>query len=204
MLVDPKQTKPNEIYTRMVQVIAPRPIAWVSTISGDGISNLAPYSYFNGIGSQPAALMFSAVNKPDGSPKDTVRNILENGQFVVNIVPFGLANPMVLSSADFEFGESEFAQTGMTEMPSQRVNAPSVKESPVHLECELLQTVAIGQGPFAATVVIGEIVMMEIDDGVLDETGAIDPGRLDAIGRLGGENYCRTTDLFKLARAPGR
>ncbi|MEE2827394.1 MAG: flavin reductase family protein [Planctomycetota bacterium] len=204
MLVDPKQVKPSEIYTMMVQTIAPRPIAWVSTVSSDGVSNLAPYSYFNGIGSKPASLMFSAVNKPDGTPKDTVRNILENRQFVVNIVPFGLAHPMVLSSADYEFGESEFAHSGMTEIPSQRVQAPSVKESPVHLECELLQTVSVGQGPFAATVVIGEIVMMAIDDEVLDEAGAIDPARLDAIGRLGGENYCRTTELFKLSRAPSR
>lgn len=203
MLVDPKQVKPNDIYTMMVQVIAPRPIAWVSTISRDGISNLAPYSYFNGICSKPAALMFSAVNKPDGSPKDTVRNILDNRQFVVNVVPFGLADPMVQSSGDFEFGESEFARTGMTESASQRVKPPSVKESPIQMECELLETVSIGQGPFAATVVIGEIVMMQIDDSVLDETGTIDPGRLDAIGRLGGENYCRTTDLFKLQRSSG-
>jgi flavin reductase (DIM6/NTAB) family NADH-FMN oxidoreductase RutF len=204
MLVDPEIVKPNDVYAMMVQAITPRPIAWVSTISQQGVSNLAPFSYFNGICSKPAALMFSAVNKPDGSLKDTVRNILGNRQFVVNVVPFGLADPMSLSAQDLEYEESEFGISGMTEAASRKVKPPCVEESPIQMECELLETVSVGQGPFAATVVIGKIVLMQIDDSIVDDAGNIDPGQLDSIGRLGGDNYCRTTDRFTLQRAAGK
>ena len=203
MLVDPEKVSPNQVYTTMVQAITPRPIAWVSTLSAQGVSNLAPYSYFNGICSKPAALMFSAVNKPDGSLKDTVRNILENRQFVVNLVPFSLADPMALSAGNFDYGESEFSPAGVTELASQRVSPPSVLESPLQMECELMKTVSVGEGSFAATVVIGKIVLIRIDDDLIDSAGMIDPGKLDAIGRLGGENYCRTTDRFVLGRGSG-
>jgi flavin reductase (DIM6/NTAB) family NADH-FMN oxidoreductase RutF len=142
--------------------------------------------------------MFSAVNKPDGSLKDTVLNIHETGQFVVNAVPFALAEPMVQTAAPLDYNESEFDSSGMTEIPSQRVQPPSVAESPIQMECELLDTLSVGEGPFAATVVIGKILLIRIDDLLVDEAGTIDPAKLDAIGRLGGKDYCRTTKLFEM------
>ncbi len=201
MQIDPAKEDPTIVYSTMIRAITPRPIAWVSTISSDGITNVAPFSYFNGICSDPAAIMFSPVNRPDGSKKDTVRNIESNGQFVVNVVPFSTAQAMFDSSADFEFGVSEFQEVGLTTLPSSRVKPPGVAESPIQFECELIQIVPVGNGPLAANVIIGKILLMNISDEVLDERGKIDPEKLDVIGRMGGRSYCRTTDRFELEKS---
>ncbi len=182
----------------MIRAITPRPIAWVSTISPGGITNLAPFSYFNGICSAPATLMFSAVNQPDGSKKDTVINIEANGQFVVNVVPFELANPMLQTAAGLEYEVSEFDAANLTPAPSEKVTPPRVAESPIHFECELLKIVNIGKGPLAANVIFGNILLIEVDDQVLNENQKIDPQRVNSIGRLGGRDYCQTNELFKI------
>lgn len=198
MQIDPEIENPTLVYSTMIRAITPRPIAWVSTISPNGITNLAPFSYFNGICSKPAALMFSPVNKPDGSKKDTVRNIEANGQFVVNVVPFSVAETMFKTSRDFEYEISELESVGLREKPSIRVRPPGVAESPIQFECELIQIVPVGAGPLAANVIIGKILMMNIDDSILDVRGKVDPERLDTIGRMGGLSYCRTKDRFDL------
>jgi flavin reductase (DIM6/NTAB) family NADH-FMN oxidoreductase RutF len=198
MQIDPTTANPSLVYSAMIRAITPRPIAWVSTISPNGVTNLAPFSYFNGICSKPAALMFSPVNKPDGSKKDTVRNIEANGQFVVNIVPFGLAESMFKTSGDYDYEISELDSAGLTEKPSVRVQPPGVAQSPIQFECELIQIVPVGTGPLAANVIIGKILLMNINDSVLDEQGKIDPARLDTVGRMGGLTYCRTQDRFDL------
>lgn len=200
MQIDPESEHPNTVYSTMIRAITPRPIAWVSTVSPQGITNLAPFSYFNGICSQPAALMFSPVNKPDGSKKDTVRNIEANGQFVVNVVPFSAAEPMFETSSGLDYDVSELDSAGLTEKPSLRVAPPGVAESPIQFECELIQIVPVGEGPLAANVIIGKILLMNIDDSVLDASGKIDPQRLDLIGRMGGRSYCRTTQRFELPK----
>lgn len=196
MQIDPAVENPSRVYSTMIRAITPRPIAWVSTVSENGVTNLAPFSYFNGVCSQPAALMFSPVNQPDGTKKDTVRNIEATGQFVVNMVPFSAAEPMLKTAFNFDFETSEFAAVGLTEKPSIRVRPPGVAESPIQFECELLQIVPVGEGPLAANVIIGKILLMNIDDAVLDDERKIDPERLDTIGRMGGVGYCRTTDRF--------
>jgi flavin reductase (DIM6/NTAB) family NADH-FMN oxidoreductase RutF len=198
MQIDPETTSPNFVYSTMIRAITPRPIAWVSTVSPDGKTNLAPFSYFNGICSQPAALMFSPVNKPDGSKKDTVRNIESNGQFVVNMVPFALVEKMFQTSFEFEYESSEFDHAALTPEPSVRVKPPRVAESPVRFECETLQIVQVGEGPLAANVVIGRILLIDILDSVLDDRGKIDPAQLDTVGRMGGLGYCRTTERFDM------
>jgi flavin reductase (DIM6/NTAB) family NADH-FMN oxidoreductase RutF len=201
MQLDPASEDPTVVYSTMIRAITPRPIAWVSTISNNGITNVAPFSYFNGICSDPAAVMFSPVNRPDGSKKDTVRNIEVNGQFVVNVVPFSSAQMMFDSAADFDFETSEFDELGLTTQPSSRVKPPGVAESPIQFECELIQIVPVGEGPLAANVIIGKILLMNISDEVLDERGKIDAQKLDLIGRMGGRSYCRTTDRFDLNRS---
>lgn len=198
MQIDPETENPSVVYSTMIRAITPRPIAWVSTISPSGITNLAPFSYFNGICSQPAALMFSPVNKPDGSKKDTVRNIESNGQFVVNLVPYALAKPMFETASDYEYETSEFESVGLTEKSSERVKPPGVAESPIQFECELIQIVPVGEGPLAANVIIGKILLMNVADEVLDPDGKIDPALLDTVGRMGGRSYCRTTERFGL------
>ncbi|MEL7497243.1 MAG: flavin reductase family protein [Planctomycetota bacterium] len=196
MKVDPATVDTTTVYSTMIRAINPRPIAWVSTCSSAGVSNLAPFSYFSGVGSQPASLMFSVVNLPDGTLKDTMRNINDNGQFVVNVVNFDLAPAMQLTSQSFDFDINEFAEAGLTEIPSERIAPPRVAESPIQFECERIQVVNIGEGEQAANVVIGKILLMHIDDQVLDEQGKIAPEKLDTIGRMGGREYCRTLDRF--------
>ena len=200
MHIVPDQVETKLVYSTMIRAITPRPIAWVSTVSPGGHSNVAPFSYFNGIGSEPAALMFSAVNHPDGRTKDTVRNIEATGQFVVNVVPYSLAEAMQLTSASLDYETSEFSAAGLSEKPSQRVEAPGVAESPIQFECETLEIVRVGEGPLAANVVIGKILLIDIADDVIDSNGKIDPAKLDTIGRMGGKAYCRTKDRFEIGR----
>ena len=177
----------------------PRPIAWVSTVSNDGVANLAPFSFFSGVTASPPSIMFSPVNRPDGSSKDTVVNIRDSGQFVINVVPFALAEQMNLTSAEFPAETSEFEAAGVTPIASVKVVPPGVQESPIQMECELIQIVEIGQGPLAANLVIGKILLVRVADQVTTG-GRIDAGKLDAIGRLGGRSYCRSLDQFEIER----
>jgi len=139
-------------------------------------------------------LVFSAE-----SSKDTVVNIRDNGQFVINVVPFKLAEQMNLTSAEFPAEASEFEAAGLTPKESLKVAPPWVEESPIQMECELIQIVEIGDGPLASNLVIGKILLVRVADQVTTE-GRIDTGKLDAIGRLGGKSYCRTGDRFELDR----
>ena len=142
--------------------------------------------------------MFSPVNRLDGSKKDTVRNIESNGQFVVNLVPFTIAESMFKTAGDYEYETSEFESVGLTEKSSEWVKPPRVAETSIQFECELIQIVPVGEGPLAANVIIGKILLMHISDDILDDQGKIDPGLHDTIGRMGGLSYCRTTDRFEL------
>ncbi len=198
MIVDPETISPNRMYATMIRAITPRPIAWISTISARGATNLAPFSYFNGVCSKPAALSVSFVNKPDGSEKDTLRNIRATMQFVVNVVPYRLAEPMARTSLDFEYGDSEFDKMGIRPVDSQRVRPPGVADSPIRFECETMQIVPVGEGPFGTNLVIGRILLLHIDDDALDADGKIDPAKVDTIGRMGGRTYCRTTERFEI------
>ena len=198
MLIDPEAESASFVYATMIRAITPRPIAWVSTVSPAGVTNLAPFSYFSGICSSPAALMFSPVNRPDGSPKDTLVNIRSNGEFVVNVVPFSIAQAMVETAGDFQYETSEFSEVGLTPTPSQKVHPPGVLESPIQFECEVIQIVPVGEGPLAANIIIGKIVLMNIADNILDKDQKIDQAKLDTIGRMGGRSYSRTTDRFEL------
>lgn len=200
MTIDTSTTDPRETYKLMIACILPRPIAWVSTLSPNGIANLAPFSFFNGVCGNPPTVVFSVANKRDGSKKDTLINVEATREFVVNIVPFALAEPMNATSAEYDYEQNEFEKIGIAQLPSTKVKPPRVKDSPVQLECELTQVVSIGTGPMAGNLVIGKILWMNISDGVLNEKKEIDPRKLDAIGRMGGIGYARTTDLFDVAR----
>ncbi len=198
MQIDPEEIAPGHIYSLLIRAITPRPIAWVSTISPSGVANVAPFSYFTGVGSSPASLLFSCANLPDGSAKDTIRNLTTTPQFVVNVVPYRLAESMVKTSFGFDYGISEFEEAGLHSQPSKKILPPRVAESPIQMECEVLQIVNVGEGAGSANVVIGKIVLFDIADEVLNAEGKIDPAKVDSIGRMGGREYCRTTDCFEL------
>ena len=198
MEIQPENEDVSFVYSTMIRAITPRPIAWVSTVSPRGVPNLAPFSYFNGVCSKPAALSFSPVNKADGSKKDTVRNIEANGQFVVNVVPFALAQQMLKSAGEFDYEESEFDLVGLEQVPSKLVVPPAVAQSPIQFECELIQIVPIGSGPHAANLIIGKILLIRISPDILDAREKIDPQLCDAIGRMGGREYCRTIKRYTI------
>jgi flavin reductase (DIM6/NTAB) family NADH-FMN oxidoreductase RutF len=200
MVLDFSKLPPREVYGWMTSVIAPRPIAWVSTISADGRTNLAPFSFFQGVTSNPPTLMFVPVNDRHGQPKDTVRNIQQVPEFVVNVVPYALAEPMNATAATLPYGESEFEKYGIASTPSVRVRPPRVAAAPVAFECTLHQMVTVGEGPLAAHVVFGRIHLVHVSDAVLGADGQVDPAKIDLIGRMSGELYCRTTDRFALKR----
>ena len=203
MRIDPAKISLSELYGWMISTIAPRPIAWVSSISGAGLTNLAPFSFFQGVTANPPTLLFSVVNDRHGEKKDTIRNIEVVPEFVVNLVSYDLREQMNRSSALLPYGESEFEFAGVTAAASELVRPPRVGEAPVSFECKLQQIVRVGEGPLAGNVVFGTILLMHMKDDLLDSDGRLDPAKLDAIARMGGECYTRTTDRFSLKR-PGR
>ena len=200
MTIDFTELAPREAYAWMTGTILPRPIAWVSTLSADGRTNLAPFSFFQGVTSNPPTLMFSPVNTRDGTKKDTVRNLEQVPEFVVNLVSFALAEKMNATAAVLPYGESESARFDVAMIPAERVRPPRVEAAPVAFECTVSQIVTIGDGAFAANVVFGRIVVAHVKDAVLDADGRPDAGKLDLIGRLGGSGYARTTERFELKR----
>ena len=199
MQIDPTESSVREIYTLMVQLITPRPIAWVSSVSEAGVTNLAPYSFFNGVGANPPTVVFCPANQRDGSPKDSLRNVLETNEFVVNVVSSDDAAVMNQSSANYDSEVSEFEVIGIETLESEKVTPPRIASSRAQFECRLLQHIELGTGPSGANVVIGEIVLLHVADSIISD-GIVDPAKLDNIGRLGGKAYTKTTDRFELDR----
>jgi flavin reductase (DIM6/NTAB) family NADH-FMN oxidoreductase RutF len=190
----------RDAYALMTSSIMPRPVAWVSTLSAKGRTNLAPFSFFQGVTANPPTLLFIPVNHRDGRKKDTVRNIEETLEFVVNVVPFTLAEQMNATAALLPSEESEFEKFGIEQAPSTRVKPPRVAASPIAFECALHQIVLVGEGSLAAHVVFGRILHAHVFDAVLGPDGTPDPEKLDLVGRLGGELYARTTERFAIKR----
>ena len=154
----------------MSRAIAPRPIAWVSTISRARKLNLAPYSFFNGVSSKPPAVLIVCGRQDDGSKKHTLLNIEDTGQFVVNFVPEALAERMNVTATEYPHGISEFEQAGLTPVGSERVLPPRLAESPINLECELHDVMQVGGDEVGSgTIIVGRIVLVHVDDSVLTE-----------------------------------
>jgi len=186
-------------YRLLAGAVVPRPIAFVSTQNASGGLNLAPFSFFNVASIDPPVLCFSTLLKGDGSPKDTLRNIEATRQFVVNIVSETFVAQMNATSAEVPPDVDEFALSGLTPQPSEMVTPPGVAESHVRLECRLRDIVHFGDRAYAGNLVLGDIVLMHIDDAIL-AGGLIDPDKLAALGRMAGQTYVRTTDRFDLTR----
>ena len=201
MIFDPTKIPFQETHKLMIGSIVPRPIAFVSTRSKDGKNNVAPFSYFNGVCSKPPTIMFAPARRGwDGEEKDTLINIRDTEEFVVNIVSEPFAEKMVMCSTDFDSDVDEFIESDLTPVPSQKIAPSRVGEAKVSFECKLNQIVEIGDGTAGSGfVVIGSIVLFHIDDDVYDN-GRILLDKLQPLGRLGGNWYTRTTDILKIIR----
>ncbi len=189
---------PSGHYHFLTSAIAPRPIAWVTTVDAAGVVNLAPFSYFQGICSDPPMLMLSISDARGGGSKHTLRNIETTGEFVVHVTPAQLANEMVQSAAPYPDGISEAEALGLETEPSRKVAPPRLSACPVAMECRRVETRRFGnQSP--VTVVFGEILHFHADDKVLDERGNVRADRVDFLARLGGHQYTTVQNTFDVA-----
>ena len=191
-----------EGYRRLTEVVIPRPIALVATVDPDGVPNLAPFSFFTIVSSNPPFLAFAPhrVGRT-GSKKDTLRNVEQVGEFTVSVVTEEIAERVNSCAAPLPYGESEFEHSGLTPVAAKRVRAPLVAESPVGLECTLEEIRSYGETGGAGSLVVGRVVLMHLDPAMRDPTdGRVLPERLRAVGRMGGSLWCRTRDTFPLER----
>ena len=195
MQIDPTQHAPAEGYKLLSNLVVPRPIAWVSTRNENNVINLAPFSFFNAVGSRPLYVAVSIALNEHGHAKDTARNITTNGEFVVNLVTEELFDAMNLSAADFPPDCSELEIAGLHTAPSTRIATPRVAEAQASLECRLHQAVALGD----YTLYIGEVLMLHVADHLMGER--LHVNGFAPIGRMGAPSlYCRTTDSFDAPR----
>ena len=198
MIIDPSTIPAQTMYRVLIGSVVPRPIAFVSTLSRDGVLNLAPFSFFNAFCADPPVVGFGPVWR--NPPKDTIANIRETGEFVVNVVDEQIAEAMNVCSAEFPPHIDEFQQSKLTPVPSAVIKPPRVKESKINMECSLLQIIDFSEKPNGGSLVLGKIVRMHVDDEIIDASYKIDPDKLRAIGRMGGPDYTRTRDRFSMIR----
>jgi len=204
LTVDPAAHSPRDIYKLMTGLIVPRPIALVSTVNATGQANLAPFSFFCGVGSAPPTLLFCPALRAQGagepaSRKDTLDNVEATGEFVVNVVSEAIAAAANIAAAEVPPEVDEFALAGLTPLPSEAVRPPRVAESPAQMECRLLQVIYTSRQPSGGVIVLGEIVRFHVRADLVDNF-RVDPAGLDAVGRMAGNTYARTGDRFELVR----
>jgi flavin reductase (DIM6/NTAB) family NADH-FMN oxidoreductase RutF len=201
---NPAECQPRQIYKLMTGMIVPRPIALVSTVSRDGVVNLAPFSFFCGVGSNPPTVLFCPSLRPGASdgtvePKDTLRNVEEMGEFVINVVSDAIAAAANAASAEVPPEVDEFMLSGLTPVASVAVRPPRVVESPAQMECKLLQVIYTGQAPGSGVIVLGEVVRFHLREELVEDF-RVDPAGLDAVGRMAGNTWVRTRDRIELIR----
>ncbi len=203
MKINPKNISAREAFQVFVGVITPRPIAWVSTVDNQGRNNLAPFSMYSMLSTVPAIVGFGVSAYRDGKKKDTIRNIEANKEFVINVVTEDLAQAMNLTSLPFPPEVSEFEKAELTPVRSELVAPPRVGQSPVSMECHMLQILRFGISPMINHFIIGEIILVHVKDEFCRD-GALDASRLKTIGVMGKipppDIYCRTTDTFEMDR----
>jgi flavin reductase (DIM6/NTAB) family NADH-FMN oxidoreductase RutF len=199
--LDPQTLGERETYKLLIGCVVPRPIAWVSTVDQQGIRNLAPFSFFNGVGSSPPAVSIS-INYTDSvdQRKDTLRNIATTGEFVVNIVSEELAQAMNATATNYPPEIDEFEVAGLAAAPCVTVRAPRVAEAPVSLECKLFTLVPVGQGPGSATLVVGVVQMIHARDDIINDRNHVDIMKMRPIARLAGSGYAYVHETFEMPR----
>jgi len=200
MQFDPENLEQSAIYKLLTGAVIPRPIGWISSISEDGINNLAPFSFFNAIGDDPPHVMFSTT-QGGNSNKDTLNNVLANKQFVVNMVTEATVERMNQTSQAFLPDEDEFKMAGLTPIDSIKIKPKRVKESPITFECELVHHYSLENHKFGgATMMVGKIIMMHIDESILLDNHKINLDVYKPVARLAGSNYAKLGEIFSIKR----
>ena len=202
MKIDPATLSADAQYYWQIATILPRPIAWVSTLNDDASTNLAPFSFFTGVSSNPPTCLICVSRQGNGCKKDTWTNVERTGELVIHVVTDALAEKMNITSRAFPYGVDEIAEAGLTKIACEKVAVPRIAESPVAMECKLDRIVEVGRAGDGTAVIIAEILLWHVDDAVVGENGRVDLGKLDAVGRLAGASYVRTRDRFDLIRPP--
>ena len=201
-IFNPKELDIKTNYHLMISGIVPRPIAFVSSISKKGESNLAPYSFFNGFGANPPIVGFSpALSGRTGLPKDTLLNIEETKEFTISIANSKMVGQVSLSSCEYTRGIDEFNKTGLSKESSLIVKPPFIKESSFSMECKLYDIIDLGNKPASGNLILGEIVMFHVSEDILNKNNQVDPMLLDAISRMGGSWYSKSNSgLFEFKK----
>lgn len=195
--VDPAALDAVHAHRLMTGLLVPRPIAFVGTVSPAGVTNVAPFSFANGIASKPPVLMVALTPRRDGTPKDTLRNAVDTGEFTVNIVDEALMQAMHDASAPYPPDVSEFDALGIGLRPSVRIRAPGVDGAPATFECRLRQVIPV-EGT-TATMLLGDVLLYRVRDDLLDAEGFVDVARMGPVGRLGPDQYTVVRDVKRLA-----
>jgi len=201
MNIDLSELSPNQVYHAFIQSLIPRPVAWVLSDNGDGSHNLAPFSYFSGVSSNPPLIMFSVGKKPDGTRKDTWTNIEERSDFVIHIPHRELAAQVTASSATLPHGESELEKLGLATVPLEGSRLPRLADARLALACEKHQILEVGNTPQG--LILGLVKRIYIDDSIAtyeDKKLALDPARLDPLGRIGGNDYALFGETITVER----
>lgn len=200
---DPKLIDTRAVHKLLSSAIAPRPIAFASTVDTKGNVNLSPFSFFNVFSSNPPILIFSPARRVrDNTTKHTLQNAIETKEVVINIVNFSIVEQMSESSREYDKGVNEFIESGLTEVKSLKVKPPRVLESPISFECVVENIVSLGEHGGAGQLVIAKVVHIHVNSEVLDTNDEIDPVKLDLVARLGGDWYTRVTNesMFKIPK----
>jgi flavin reductase (DIM6/NTAB) family NADH-FMN oxidoreductase RutF len=201
--IDPKEVKTPVLHSYLLGAVAPRPIAFASTVDANGNPNLAPFSFFNVFSANPPIAIFSpALSGRTGLTKHTYDNIKEVPEVVINVVNYNMVQQTSLASTEYAKGVNEFEKAGFTPVPSELVKPFRVKESPAQLECKVKQVIELGTQGGAGNLIICEVVLLHISEDVLDESKNIDPRKMDLVARLGGNWYSRTHEgaLFEVTK----
>ncbi|NEQ49163.1 MAG: flavin reductase family protein [Leptolyngbya sp. SIO3F4] len=201
--VDPRDIETPKLHGYLLGAVGPRPIAFASTMDAEGRPNLSPFSFFNVFSANPPIAIFSPARRGrDNTTKHTYQNVKATGEVVINVVNYSIVEQMSLSSTEYPDGVNEFVKAGLTPVPSERVKPFRVQESPVQLECKVREVIELGDQGGAGNLVVSEIVLMHIDERILNERGSIDPFKIDLVGRMGGNWYCRAQGdaLFEIAK----
>ncbi len=200
----PEELTPRQRHHYILGSINPRPICFASTLDKEGKPNLAPYSFFNVFSSTPPILIFSVNTRRDGSNKDTLNNVKETGELVINLVNYPMARQMAICGVEYDTGINEFEKGGFTPVPSEKVKPFRVKESPVQFECKVLEVKALSDKPGAANLIIAQALLIHANEDIFAEDDTIDPRKIDMVGRLGNFNYSRANgeSLFAIKQPP--
>lgn len=205
MKIRPEDLENSQLYGYLTSAVQPRPIAFASTVDSEGKVNLSPFSFFNVFSANPPILVFSPVRRGrDGTIKDTLTNVQQTGEVVINIVNFDIVQQMSLASTEYETGINEFIKAGLTPLESDQVKPPRVAESPVQFECKVLEIKELGKDGGAGNLVICEVVCIHINENILDADQNIDPFKIDTVARMGGNWYCRAKDAMFEVEKPTR